>query len=1172
MVKCSTKWISALCLFFLFSFSALAQTYRAHVRGIVTDQSKSVLPGATVTLQNVNTGVSMVRQTSEAGLYVFDLVDPGKYTITVDAAGFGKFVQDNVLVQSGGDITVDAALSPGTLQQTVTVEATPSAVEFNSANKELTIDTKMAQETPRIDRNPFKLTLIEPQAVNTRGEMLPYNSWAANSVDLGGGTNLQNDLLVDGSPIGIGHKDTYPPNTDAVQEVIVSTNSVDAESGHSAGGVISLATKSGTNDWHGEGFYLGRYPWLNATADRTRFSQNANRQNMFGGTFGNPILKNKLFNFFSYERWLVGTPQQYVRTVPTALERQGDFSQSRNIDGGLRTIYDPYASQFNPATGAVRTPFPGNRIPQSQMDPLAASIMSQFWDPNTPGDNITGVNNFKKGYTENFDYYNFSDRVDYNISDKWRVSGHYGRYYVTDDSGDPTPNHSQLYVPTGTLRYANQAAGDAVWTINPTTVVNFHGSWQNVGDAFVSKDLGSWSSIWPNNNFYKAYQDAAKNVRVYYPALNIGGQGYGGPGYVWDQRPAAEAFSTKISKQVGSHFLKAGFDFRRSAGPTLVTGTSQFTFNSDLTAPTSVSPDTLHYGDQFATFLLGALDTNSEMIGGPAPNPMNEFYGMFIQDDWKLNRRITLNLGLRNEYETAWHDPDHLFSRGLDLNAPIPEMLANPPQMPGQVASILPAGYQKYVGQWQFTDSQHPGMWSPQALALQPRVGIAIRIDDKTALRAGYALYTAPTEYNFSNAPVSGYEAINFLEPPFFGQTGYQYVAPLQQGVPQATLSNPFPASNPLVPIQGKAIGGNLGRGGQDLLWYPQNFQKAYNNRINISFQRELPGQLVAAFTFFTNFGNRHFTENLNNIDPRLQVQYQNQLDTQVANPFYNYLTPTLFPGPLRNQPTVSLGSLLVPYPQYGRLYTLGNRGASERYNSYEVKVQKNFSKGYNFFASYIYINERVQQPLNQLDQYTNTLQWQDSNQPRHRFNVAGTYQLPFGKGRHFMSNAPRVVDALLGGWQVTGLSTFYSGDYLRFPGDSNVSTAYIVTGNPCISNPTPQHWFNTAAFQQVPSNTFVIRSNPLQYGCLTGPKFYNLDATLLKSFNITERVHTELKMSAYNATNRLNLGDPDTSVTSSTFGQALYQGSPGGQFGSQTQQQGNLSGRQVELGLKIVF
>ena len=1173
--RISPQCVFAVPLLFLLSLSGWAQDYRGRIEGVITDQSKAVIVSATVTLRNVNTGVSTVRQTSDTGLFVFDLVDPGTYTITVESPGFNKFIQENIVVQTRGDVTVNAILTPGRVQESVTVNETPSAVEFNSANKDLTIDQKMATEIPRFDRNPFKLTLIDPSAVNTRGEMQPYHSWSANSVDLGGSTNLKNDLEVDGMPIGMGQKNTTPPNTDDVQEVLVSQNSVDAESGHSAGGALLVTTKSGTNQFHGSAFYLGRYPWLSAEADRTRFSQNSQRQNMFGGTFGNPIVKNKLFNFFSLEYWKVGYPNSYVRTVPTALEQQGDFSQSLNINGGVRTIFDPYTTRLDPTTGAVTVdPFPGNKIPSNRFDPLSASLMKQFWAPNNPGDNITGVNNFKKGFIENYNYYNFSDRVDYAINDKWRVFGRVARYNTTDLAGNPTPNNSELYVATGTARAATNVGGDAIWTVNPRTVVEFRGGWHSLLDAYVSPSLGAngWSKIWPNNNWYQPYLSASTGVPVYFPDMNIGGQGFGGGGFYWNQHPKGESLSAKISQQRGSHYLKAGFEQRESYGLSYVSNTSNFYFNQALTANTFNNPNTLLYGDQFATFLLGSLDGTSEMIGGPAPDPHVQFYGMYFQDDWKLSTKITLNLGIRNEYETPIYDPEHNFSQGLNLSAPVPEMQANPPAIPAAATAIVGDNFYKFNGLWNFTTSSHPGMFNAEKLALQPRVGLAYRIDDKTALRVGYARYLTPYEMNIDLAPVPGYETVGFLEPPFLGITGNQFTAPLLQGVPQETISNPFPASNPLLPILGKGFGTNLGRGGQALLWYDQNDHKARNDRINVNLQRQLPGQIVVSGTYFLNIGNQQYTKNLNNIDPRLEAKYQNSLNEQVTNPFYNYLTPTLFPGPLRNQPTVSLASLLVPYPQYGGLYELGVLGAAERYQSLELKAQKMFSKGYNFMVSYVYIREKTQtngflngSVFNDLEAYQNDLIYQDSNQPHHRFNIAGTWELPLGKGKAYLNSLPKAADTLIGGWELAGLWTFMSGDFPQF---GNM----IVTGSPCISNPTPQHWFNTSAFAPIPANTYVLRSNPLQYGCLTGPHFWDLDANLTKRINITERVHAELKIAAYNATNRLNLGDPNTDVKSSTFGQALFQGSPGGIFGAQGATYGNQSGRQMEIGLKILF
>lgn len=1163
-VRLFARSLVSLSLGALLVMPALAQNYRGQISGLVTDQSQGVLASATVTLTNSNTGVSVVKQTNAAGSYLFDFVDPGTYRVRVDATGFGQFLQENIAVQSGGDVTVNASLRPGALQQSVTVTEAPPAIEFNNSNQELTIDTKMANDTPRVDRNAFKLTLLEPAAVNTRGEMLPFNSWAANSVDLGGGTNLKNNLLVDGSPIGMGHKVGYVPNQDAVQETIVSRNSVEAESGHSAGGVISVTTKSGTNGWHGSGFYLGRYPWLSAEANRTTFSQNAQRQNMFGGTFSNPIIRNKIFNFFSLEDWKVSNPASYVVTVPTALEQQGDFSQSFNPDGTLRTIYDPYTTKIAADGTITRTAFPGNKIPSNRLDPLAVKSMSEFWAPNNPGDNLSGVNNFKKGYTDAYNYLNFSDRIDYNISDKWHVSGHFGRYSTSDITSNPTPNNSPLYQPSGAVRYGDQVSADAVYTINPSTVTNAHFSWNDLGDSYLSRELsGGWGQFWPNTNFYQNYQSASKGVPIFYPNLNIGGNSFGGPNFFWNQLPSAESFSIGVAHQMGNHYIKAGFEYRHSGGPSLVTGLSQFQFNSNLTANTFVNPNLNKSGDQFATFLLGALDNNTEMIGGPSPSPIDDFFGVYVGDDWKVTRNITITLGLRDEYEAAWHDPDHNLSQGLNLNAIQPAVAANPPVMPAAVTNLVGNNYTSFNGLWSFTSPSHPGMWHAPNLAYEPRAGIAYRLNDKTSLRAGYAIYFTPTEYLFTAAPVSGFEDIEFLEPPLFGVTGYQYAAGLQNGVPQETLSNPFPATSPLVPIAGRAGGSNTGRGGSPLIWYPQNMQKEYNQRFNVQIQRELPGQIVASFSYFANLGNQHYNQALNNINPLLEEQYQGQLNTQVSNPFYHYLNPTLVPGPLYSQQTVPLSSLLTKYPLYGPLYQIGVRGAAEHYNSLEAQVQKRFSHGYNFLFAYVYIRERTQQFTNDLQTYQNQLTWQDSNQPHNRFTAAGEYELPFGHGKTFLASMPRVADAIIGGWQVSGVMTYTTGDYPRFG-------SLIVTGNPCVSNPTPSHWFDTSVFQ-LPTG-YKIQTNPLQYSCLTGPSFFDLDASILKNFHLTERVQMQLKMTAYNATNKLNRGDPNTDINSGNFGQALYQGSPGGAFGAQTAVYGNQSGRQIELGAKIFF
>ena len=606
-------------LLYISSLPSLAQNFRGQVRGVVAVPSGEVLPGATVILANTSTGVNATKQTGDAGLYVFDFVEPGSYRVTVEMAGFGTYIQQNVVVQAGGDVTVNVTLSPGTVQQTVTVSAAPPNIEFISSNQDLTIDTKMSNDTPRLDRNAFKVTLLEPAAINTRGEMLPYQSWAANSVDLGGNTNLKNNLVVDGNPIGIGHKAGYPPNQDDVQETIVSQNSVEASDGHSAGGALSVTTKSGTNEWHGMAFYLGRYPWLSAKADRTRNVLNSQRQNMYGGTFSNPILKNKLFNFFSVEDWRINAPYSYSKTVPTALERRGDFSQSVTADGSLRRVYDPFAAPvLDPSTGLLCVHHsPETRFPPSRFDPLTANLATLFPDPNNAGQGPFHLNNFLKSGNQSTSYYNFSDRVDYVLSNKWRLSGYYGRYHSDDSQTNPLNN--VLYQPSGSLRGANQVLGDVVYAVTPNTVINFHGDWFNVIDAYVSKGLGKdgWSTIWGTNTWYTPYLDAAPNVPVYYPKLNIGGSSFGGPGFFWDQRPSAEAFSAQVAQTRGSHYLKAGFETRRGTGAVFVSNTNNFNFNQSLTAFETSSPDLTKSGDQFATFFSAVSLTTHRWSAAP---------------------------------------------------------------------------------------------------------------------------------------------------------------------------------------------------------------------------------------------------------------------------------------------------------------------------------------------------------------------------------------------------------------------------------------------------------------------------------------------------------------------------------------------------------------------------
>jgi hypothetical protein len=1166
---------------FVFGKAARAQDYRAHIQGTVSDSSGAAIAQATVNLSNINTQVTMTTTSNDVGLYRIDYIDPGTYTLTFERTGFAKFSQQAFQIQAQADITINPTLTVGAVQETTTVTATPVEVQFNNASVGLTVDNKLADEMPRFERNPFKISLIDPTVVEQRrGEMNPYNSYAPNSVEMGGLTDLKNELQVDGSPIGIAYKAAWVPNTDSVQESNIQKNAVDASVGHSAGGTISIATKSGTNEYHGDVFWLGRVPALNAVTDRTTNTFNAARNNIYGGALGNPIIKNKLFSFFSFEAQRLRTPAVTLWTAPNAAEAGGDFSHSLNPNGTMRTIYDPYTTVFNATTGvATRTPFAGNIVPGSRFDPLGARFMKDISGlvPNRTPDNATGQNNFTFTSISRTNYWDLSERVDYYFSEKLRIFARPSTYRTTVLSVPPDRLlQNELYTRTGSNRDGFDIPAQILWTVNSSTVMDIGGDYKYFIDEFTSpaSNRDPYTTFWPNNNWYAPYAFSNHVYPNYMPAVllvngsNASGSpnaallSLGSPGNHWQQLPNAASFHVNASQQRGRHYLRAGFELRHEGGQLLAIQGNQFVFNSTNTASTFINPNTNLSGDQFATLLLGAIDSQSQAVAAPVNRNRITYYAAFFQDDYKLNRNITLNLGLRYEYETPWHDPLHQQSIGPDFTAPTPGVSANPPEIPASVASMLNVPY-SFTGSWAGTSALRPGVWNPQKLVFMPRIGIAYRLDDRTALRFGYAKYVQPSVYNYVGRSYGSFEALNFLQPPYPGYDAAQNPLPLANGVPQETVSNPY-SNNPIVAPTGATAGAAIGLGQANIAWAGQNYVRPVNDRYNLNISRQLPGQVLLNTTFFVNRGkDLSYTWNFNQVDPRVIYQFKGATSVTVPNPFYNYLTPGQFPGPLRNQQTVPIASLLVQRPQYGNLYGTFLPGVQEQYYSFDVRVQRPFSNGFNFLYGYSYIREKCQcltsstnaQAIsgyfaNAIDNYFNRLDWLDSPNPHHRMTAAGTYQLPFGKGRQLLNQLPRITDSLVGGWQIAGTYTFSTGSYLEFG-------PAVVSGDPTVPNPAPTHWFNTAAFSIL--SPYVPQANPDHYANLRGPHFWDIDATLTKQFAITERFRAELRAEAYNLTNRLNRANPDTTLTNSTFGQALRQNSA-------------TVGRQVEIGLKIVF
>src|ERR1017187_381168 len=401
-----TGMLCAAALLTAFTGVVFAQEFRGRLQGTVADPSEAAIAGASVTLRNINTGVETVRQTDSSGRYLFDLVQPGTYSVTVQAAGFDKYVQENVTVLTAGgvtvqaagfdkyvqenvtvltagDVTVNAALKVGGVTQTVDVNTVVSTVEFNTSTMSTSVQGTMVQDLPVLARNPFTLALMNPAVVNEYWDVAhrnPFYMWSNGGMDIGGPTGGKNEQLLDGTTLNVSARGSYNAPMDAVQEVAVQQNAMDSETGFSAGGTLNLSMKSGTNGFHGDAYYFGRNPDLDALANRITRSPDIVRQNSWGGTLGNRIIKNKLFNFFAYEQWIQTQPSNKIETMPTAAEKTGDFSQALTPQGAMQVIYDPATTVFNTATGlATRQPFPGNIIPSNRIDPTAQKLMSYLW-------------------------------------------------------------------------------------------------------------------------------------------------------------------------------------------------------------------------------------------------------------------------------------------------------------------------------------------------------------------------------------------------------------------------------------------------------------------------------------------------------------------------------------------------------------------------------------------------------------------------------------------------------------------------------------------------------------------------------------------------------------------------------------------------------------------------
>jgi len=804
-------------------------------------------------------------------------------------------------------------------------------------------------------------------------------------------------------------------------------------------------------------------------------------------------------------------------------------------------------------------------------------LLAEMPLPNLAGsqDNLQG---FKINQTT---YWNFSERIDWNYSQKWHTFFRYGQFKARLLESNPTGK--KLLPVNGSNRYGMSIAADSVYTISPKMVINIRANYHQLTDEYAADTalIGKEgiANLFPTNFYGSLYT----LDQFFFPAFDFV-QGstttrIGRPGREFWQHPQGEGVSSRLNYYAGAHSLKFGGEYRIDRGKGARFEPMTFSIKQALTANANSSPnlnDTTKTpgpsGSEWATFLLGYIDNSSIAARVPIQEAVTLGYAGYAMDDYKVNKRLTLNLGLRWEYEPGPVDRGNRISQQLDLSQPIPEMQTTPPAIPATVTALLASKNERQLfnGAWIFATSDNRSAWHRDKMNLLPRLGGAFRLDDKSVVRFGWGRYMSPSSKirdplgDFVNQ-YAGFStstpAATLAVVAGNGQTGV---------VPRATLSNPWPAG--ITPIQlplGQSLGrytnlGNsIGTAANATNGIDQyRLLPAINDRFSFSFQRQMWGHFILDFEYFFNREtNLPYSVDINMVDPAFSYETPKaDFNKSVPNPFFNYLTPDKFPGTLRTQATITQGALLRPYPQYGVINQTNTSGRGEHLHSFEIQAQRPFTKGLSVLVAYAYQREQTQEFFDDLATYARRFEWRDTDTPRNRLTSAVSWDIPIGRGRAYFKSTPKAVDMVVGGWTFTSTLRLYSGRPLFF------TQNLIVDGNPKLSNPTQNAYFDTTKFHALPTSTDPAlppnlhkRDNLWIYPGLFGPGVEQVDMTMTKSFKISERFRVEARVEGYNMFNHINLANPTVDFTSSNFGKI-------------TTKLVAYNGREMQYGLRLIF
>jgi hypothetical protein len=1117
-------WLAA--VFLLLTAPAFGQQYLATISGTVTDTSGAVIKGAEVSAVNSSTHFISPATTNDSGVYTIPFLTPGTYSVIVTAPGFQKQEQTSVVLNASAKALVDFKLQPGSVAQNVEVKADLNVLDTGTASLGQVIDSKEVAELPNIGRNPYidatltAGTYSDAYMQRSASQYTQPYSGVASQMQVGGLGNYHR-LELNGMPNDAPERlsavtyTNFVPSPEAVQEVNNQTLLYDAQYGHSDGAVVNTIIRTGQNQFHGAVYYILQNEDLNANTWQRNYQglgRSVDRWQQPGFVVDGPVWLPKIYNghdrtffTFAYERIQTNTPNPYTGIVPTDKMRAGDFSEILTANG--RQLYNPFSPVDS--KGNRSQVFTNNDI-SAYVNPVAANLVKYFPEPTLPYSAIQtlGYNFVAKDDTNTDHYWSLIARIDHQITPSQKITGLFVRSlrnqrYAKEDW--PTP------AAPGYSHFRNNTGASLEWVsiFNPTLVLDSRAGfmYHPFSLTYYSANFDLASAGFPSSLVSQLPAKTFPGASFSGGANGYSSMTYAGGGQGQYSEATASSWMEVLSKSLWQHMLKGGIELYalRYNLNTPASSFGNFSYNTQFTQHNYLNSDKTS-GDPMADFMLGYASGGS-VAWNIAPAYQQMYWGAFVQDDWRVLPKLTLNLGLRWDYEAP------MTERHNRMNAGFCATCVNPLQQ--QVSGLT------LNGGLLFTSSNNRQPYSPDLNNWQPRIGVAYQATKDLVFRGGFGMIFLPT---FDAPGNQGYSTT----------TGY--IASNNSGqTPANSLSNPYPGGINV------PSGSSLGLStliGQSISFLDPDKKSPKVYFGSASMELQLPGQTVMEVGYVGNASRGYeVSKGINALPAQYFSLGASALNAKVTNPMAGKIpnNSTL------NGATIPYQYLLVPYPEFSGISEYGRNLGTTSFNSLQARLKKRFSHGFSFQANFMWAKEMNQTSyLNDQDDWDHPYR-REASTPNRIFNGYFSYAPP----TPFKTS--RLSRALLGGWQVNGVLRWQNGTLISTPGG-----VYQLVASPRATHQTMQHFFNTCyidlngnrqncnndpfpAWQQRPA--FTLNTAPIYMNGIRSWVHPLADASLFKKFTIHERLNCELRGEFFNVTNRVNWGFPNTSLTSSSFG-----------------------------------